>query len=820
VKLHAALRRIATGAAAVLSLACPAALPAQQAAAGTIAGTIVDARTALPLAGAAVTLDRGGAPIRSARSDSAGGYRFDRVAEGQYHLRVQRIGYRGTAIEVVLRGPAESRVSLGLEVQPLALEPVHARGSHWAPAAGGFAAKGDAGQARVAVERLRQAAYLAADVRSLTRADVEEAVPLAEADLLRGLQRLPGVSARDDYAAGVWTRGAPWDHTRVYWDGVPVYNPVHTLGIFSSIDADAVGSVHLHPGVQPAWSGGGAAAVLDVRSRRGGASGPLSVSAEASLASLHLAADGATADGRHAWMIAARRSYSGFLTETLEARTADQDEWVTSGFRDVAARYDLRLGGEAAFEASGLWQHDGLRAGPDAEWVGGGQPGWGNLVGQATLYAPLLGARGRLSVGASHFDARAHAATDTAQASGTLFSWPALFASTTAVRHATVEGRVDANASPGSAPAWGFGAGMAEESAAYEGAPPLPADLTLPPTTIDRDGSLRYGFAWGEARWKPAGRLTVEGAMRVEGGASVPRGGAVRWAPRATARLALTPSVTLSAGAARGWQYLQAGPAFGPAQFTQHLWLLAGGDVPALRSDVASAGGEAWLGPGWLASLNAYARRSDGAALLDPAPGDAVGRPVFVAGRLAARGVEAEVRRLSGRVTGSAAYSWGVSRTRAAGLDFASEADQRHSLDLAVRSALARGFSAGAAFTGATGGAFSRFYGGIALCPLPGAPCEWQERPAIGRPGALRASGYASLDLSADWARAFGRLRVEGFAQLHNALGRENPARYDHSIHYTKCGSGAPVDGETACTVDVWSRGLPRLPVAGVRVEF
>jgi hypothetical protein len=310
----------------------------------------------------------------------------------------------------------------------------------------------------------------------------------------------------------------------------------------------------------------------------------------------------------------------------------------------------------------------------------------------------------------------------------------------------------------------------------------------------------------------------VEGGLRLEGG-GVSGGGALRAAPRVAARWQAAPDVSLAAAAGRSWQYVQAAPQLGTQGLTQHLWLVAGPGVPALRSDVATLGAEAWLGHGWLASATAYARRSGGVAVLDPRPGVVVGRGPFVAGEMSARGVEVGARKLEGRWTASASYSLGSSGTTAQRMTFASEADQRHSLDLAARVDVGAGLRAGAAFTASSGAAVTRFYRGSATCTLAGEECRWTELPRAGDPGGLRAGAYASLDLLVEWGRALGRWRIDAYAQLHNALDRDNPARYSHSVRYLRCGYGKP-DPDGGCTDDVWSQGLPRFPAAGLRVSF
>lgn len=825
----------------LLLAAVPGALAAQEAraAAGVVSGTIVDAGTALPLADAAVTLEpresgalpetpRGGGVLRgawTARTDSTGRYRFAGVAEGEYRLRVQRIGYRPSTVELSIRGPAESRVSLGLVVQPVALEPVTAEALPPEAAPNPFgtraAEEDDGGAARLEAELLRQRTFLAPDVRVVTGADVQEGVTLAETDLFRALQRLPGVSARDDYSADLWTRGAPWDHTRVYFDGIPLYNPVHTQGLFSGVSPDAAGAVFFHPGVQPLSSPGGAAATLEVRSRRGGADRRLGGVAEASLASARLAMDGSSANGRHAWMVAGRSSYPGTFLERIERRTREQDVWATSSFADLAGRYDLRLGARGALEASALWQRDEVSDGPDVEWAGGDRPRWGNLAARATLLFPLGEAlRARVTAGMSRFGARVDRREDEVSKETDLFAWPVLFAATSHVGYAVAEARVEPAAEGAAPPAWQAGAGVARHRTEYDGPPAYPVDERLPPLTVRRDGGLSYAFLWGEGRWRPARRVSVEGGMRLEAGGTVPSGGSLRWAPRAAVRWQAGPMVSLSAAAGRTWQYVQAGPELDEQAITQHLWLSAGGEVPALRSDVATVGAEGWLGGGWLGSLAAYERRSSGVAVLDPAPGPVIGREGMVVGSMRAEGVELSLRKLTGRWTASAAYSWGVSTTRAGGYRYASAADQQHTLDLSARTRLPWGLGAGAAFTAASGAAYNRFYGGIAICSRVAGTCRWEELPRADLPGTLRAPGYASLDLLLDWSRAFGRWRAGAYLQLHNALDRRNTARYNHSVLYPRCGFGKPVEGQPGCTEDLWSLGLPRMPMLGARVSF
>jgi hypothetical protein len=515
-------------------------------------------------------------------------------------------------------------------------------------------------------------------------------------------------------------------------------------------------------------------------------------------------------------MVAARRSYSKWLLSAVEDRARSQDVWATDHFDDLASRVGLKLGESSVLEGSLLAQRDAVGEGPDADWLGGVPPRWGSLAARATLRSRLAGVPFELTAGTSRFGADVRSAVSDTVPGGTLFSWPTLFSARSRVRSTLAEGRLEPR---GGAAPWKAGAAITHHAVSYDGPPALPSSLRLPPETVESDGALAYASLWGEGRWAPRPRLAVEGGLRVDAGSRVAGGDALRWAPRAAARFQATRHASVSAAAGRSWHYVQSGPELGAHSFTQHSWLVAGGQVPALRSDVVTLGGEAWLGGAWLAAVALYERRSTGVAVIDPRPGEVVGRADFAEANLRAEGAELSVRRLEGWWTASAAYAWGASTTRAAGLTYASGADLRHSLDLAARAALGRGLHAGGALTASTGGAFNRFYPGIATCGSR-VSCAWAETPRAGAPGAVRGEAYASLDVALDWTHALGPVRITAYGRVSNVLGRENPARYNHSIGYPKCGFGRPVEGEPGCTDDVWSRGLPRLPVAGVRVTL
>lgn len=802
----------------IAALALLAAPAAAQPGEGTISGSVLDAQRAQPIPGARIVLvpGEGGAlpspdaaftpGARVAVTGEDGGYRFTGLPAGRYRLHVTRVGYRGTTLGVELRGSADSRVSVSLAVQPIALDPVRAEGE--APQPFGRAARnadGDAaGAARLAAERLRLREYVPTDVHGLTGADVLEAVTLGEPDVFRALQRVPGVATRDDWTAELWTRGAAWDQTRVFFDGVPLFNPLHGVGAFSGVSPNAIGAAWLHPGVLLSSLGGAAAGVLDLRTRRAMGEGRINGLADLSVVSAGLALDQRVRDGRGGWMVAARRTYLDALAGGLRRATGDESVVIPYAFSDVAARVDLDVGRSAALEASGLVQRDRI-SGDVPDIVENVAASWGNRAGRITLSTPLGGWRARHTVSISRYGARVRPLLNDEGET------PLYRASHNRVLHLALGGEVEPRGG------WSGGWELSRLAAGYRGPSPIPNPREQDRPLFSPSRGLPMGAAWAERRWE-RGRTTVLAGVRAEGGPAVRGGGPVRLAPRLTGRVEAGGGVSFSAGVGRSWQYTQSllpgGLAIGSFE-ASYLWLLADADrVPAVRSDVATAGVEAWFGDGWIADLDLYVRRSGGVAVPRPEPGYTAGEPLFSIATNDARGMELSVRRLVGRWTVSAGYTLARSELRADGYRWAAPEDRRHTLDATTLVRALPSLRVGAAFTAATGAAFTRRFSDEGVHDEYG---DFVENVRTGPPGAHRAPDYLGMDLLVDWTRRFRRWDLNAYVQLRNVLGHDNAARYSGSVECVDISSSGCPAGEFR---DEFEPGLPRLPLIGFRVRF
>ncbi|HEX6134771.1 MAG TPA: TonB-dependent receptor [Longimicrobiales bacterium] len=793
-----------------------------------VRGSIVDASTGEPLQDAIVMLERIGVAdsasastrasitARTTRSDSTGSYVFADVARGRYTLRASRIGYHAQQLIVTVQGPDDPRVSLGLSIEPVALEPLNVTGTADVRGDRTFVhdpAGEDADAARIAAVRARQRLFLPGDVRAVTRSDLRESVTLGESDLFRALQRLPGVSTIDEYSAELWMRGAAFDQMRIYVDGIPLFNPLHAAGAFGSVSPDAIGAAYLHAGTQPVSVEGGAAGTLELRTRAGEDDGEYAAG-EISLVSARLAVDDASSTGERAYMVAARRTYLDLLTRLAE-RLGMDDVAVPYEFLDIAGRYDERVGQQSVIEASALVQVDAL-TGDVPDVLHGTRARWGSGLARVSLLTPVHGRRTRHTVGVSTFASRVR----NVPVEQTGLDAPIASPSSNTLVHLTVRGELEREERT----AWTGGYEMSRVHVDYRGPAPRSTLRTVPvQDTTELHGSNVRAALWLERRWD-VGTLEVSGGARLETGSrarSTPR---VRVAPRVAVRWQPSARTSVSTAFAHGFHYEQAIAPAGVSPdldnfASEVLWVVAGDEVPALRSSTVTATAEHWLSTRWLVGATAWLRWSRGVAHQDPTPGLDVGRRSFVVGDARARGIDVSVRRLAGRWTGSFGYSLAAADASAAGFDFPADEDQRHVVDLTSALALGRGWVWSAAYTYAAGAPYTRFHEGNYECDATGA-CTWLTPPSRESRNARRRDATSSLDFALDWSRRFSGWTLGGFVQLRNVLGAENQGRYAHFEPPWcggDCANGAPVEIEG---FDKFHPGLPRLPLIGLRFAF
>ena len=148
----------------------------------------------------------------------------------------------------------------------------------------------------------------------VTQTQLQALPTLAEADIFRTLQALPGVLQASEFSTGLIIRGGNTDQNLILLDGITVYNPSHLGGIFSNFIVEAIKEANLTKGGFNAEYGGRLSAVLDVISREGNRN-KIKIKSDISLLSAKATVEGPFYRG--AWLVSGRRTYFDKVFQAL-----------------------------------------------------------------------------------------------------------------------------------------------------------------------------------------------------------------------------------------------------------------------------------------------------------------------------------------------------------------------------------------------------------------------------------------------------------------------------------------------------------------------
>ena len=194
---------------------------------------------------------------------------------------------------------------------------------------------------------------------------------LGEADLLRSIQLLPGVSTVGEGAAGFNVRGGSVGQNLILLDEAPVYNSSHLLGFFSVFNPDAVKDVKLFKGGIPSRYGGRLSSLLDVRLKEGNSKKFEATGGIGTIFS-RLAVEGPLIKDKASFIIALRRSYIDVLARPFVPLLQDGG---ALNFYDVTLKTNYNINKNNRVYLSGFFGRDNFKFERNQGFS------WGNATG-------------------------------------------------------------------------------------------------------------------------------------------------------------------------------------------------------------------------------------------------------------------------------------------------------------------------------------------------------------------------------------------------------------------------------------------------------
>lgn len=154
-----------------------------------------------------------------------------------------------------------------------------------------------------------------------------------EPDIMRFMNTQTGVQSGADGFGGLNVRGGNSDQNLVLLDGVPIYNPSHTLGLFSIFNTHIVKSANLLKDGFSAKYGGRLSSVIDVRTKEGSTKEWAAIGEIGTLAS-KIIIEGPIQKEKTGVLIALRRTHLDRLI-----KNQSRDKKYENGFDGQASYY-------------------------------------------------------------------------------------------------------------------------------------------------------------------------------------------------------------------------------------------------------------------------------------------------------------------------------------------------------------------------------------------------------------------------------------------------------------------------------------------------
>ncbi|MFT6334784.1 MAG: outer membrane cobalamin receptor [Saprospiraceae bacterium] len=247
--------------------------------------TITDAENKDPLIGANVIIkDAGIGDV----ADERGRVRLE-LKTGTHSIQVSYIGYIDQEVVVSVLGKGSLRVKLEPDAETLDEVVISSESAD---------------------QNVRNT-DVGKQVMSI--ATIESLPPfVGEADILKSITLLPGVSTVGEASSGFNVRGSNSDQNLILLGGAPLYNPSHLFGFFSAFNTDLIQDISIYKGGIPANYGGRASSIVDLRYKRGNQDN-WSGKASLGLVSAKVSAGGPILTDKLTLMVAARKSYSNWI---------------------------------------------------------------------------------------------------------------------------------------------------------------------------------------------------------------------------------------------------------------------------------------------------------------------------------------------------------------------------------------------------------------------------------------------------------------------------------------------------------------------------
>lgn len=226
---------------AALALLFPLLLLAQK---GTVRGIVYDKESGDPVIFGNVVIE---GTTYGAATDINGLYTIPNVPPGSYNLVTFSLEHDSTATPIEVKANKITTANV-------------------------FAAKKTVriNEVEISAERQEAKTEVKVSTINITTKQINRIPTVGgEPDIAQYLQVLPGVVSTGDQGGQLYIRGGSPIQTKILLDGVTIFNPFHSIGLFSVFETDIIKNVDVYTGGYPAQFGQRISSIVDIKTRDG-----------------------------------------------------------------------------------------------------------------------------------------------------------------------------------------------------------------------------------------------------------------------------------------------------------------------------------------------------------------------------------------------------------------------------------------------------------------------------------------------------------------------------------------------------------------------
>ena len=211
----------------------------------TIKGVLLDDANGEAVPFANVVLDGTG---YGAATDINGFFLINKIPDGTYTLRIRYVGYTEYNEQVKLSGKTTITRNIKLKPSATVLNDVVITSNR----------------------NEERKVETSVSMEKLTSSQIQQMPSIGgQADLAQYMQVLPGVNSTGDQGGQLYIRGGSMIQNLCLLDGMIVYNPFHSIGLYSIFETDVILNADIYTGGFGAEYGGRLSSVMDITTRDG-----------------------------------------------------------------------------------------------------------------------------------------------------------------------------------------------------------------------------------------------------------------------------------------------------------------------------------------------------------------------------------------------------------------------------------------------------------------------------------------------------------------------------------------------------------------------